>query len=44
MLLDNIFVFVLILLLMEKSVFFTPEKLTFKIKIIIKKLSESFLA
>ena len=34
MLLDNIFV--LILLLREKSVFFTPEKPTLKIKIIQK--------
>ena len=43
MLLDNIFVLVLILLLREKSVFFTPEKPTLKIEI-IQKISKSFLA
>ena len=43
MLLDNIFVLVLILLLREKSVFFTPEKSTLKIEI-IQKISKSFLA
>lgn len=44
MLLDNIFVLVILLLRTEKSVVFPPEKLTFKIKATILKLSKRFLA